>query len=573
MKRIRVLAFIMILFLLITVAGLVTVQIFMHERYKTMSEQNRLKVVPLAAPRGAITDRNGLEMVKDELSFNVSVKHFRVGNRDDLLRDLSSALGTDKEAVGKELNAASRNPFVPHVVARDVGIENAIRISEMSWDHPGIILDVTPRRRYLAGASGSSYLGYVGPINREEFQRLRPYGFRIDDRMGRAGLESVYDDYLRGRHGGKQVEVDNRGREVRVLGHREALPGKPIRLTVDLRLQEFCDGLLEGKRGAIVAMSPETGEILALSSSPSYDPNAFIEAGRSAEVSRLLRDTEYPLLNRAIAGTYPPGSVFKLVVAAAALENGVISEETVFNCGGNMVMGGRTFNCWRKQGHGNIALKEALQVSCNVFFWRTGLLLGPDKIAAAAGNMGFGQRSGIDLPFENAGVLPSESWKRKTMREPWYRGETLNYSVGQGYMLASPLQVARMTSALANGGYLVKPYIVEEIDGVSVSSRERIYLGLSEKDIGVVREGMKMAVNMRRGTGVRARDRDIVISGKTGTAQTSRAENHGWFAGFAPFDKAKLTVVVFDEYGGKGGEFAAETTGKIFRKAGELGLL
>nr|HPN73582.1 penicillin-binding transpeptidase domain-containing protein [Candidatus Omnitrophota bacterium] len=338
-------------------------------------------------------------------------------------------------------------------------------------------------------------------------------------------------------------------------------------------LQDFCDSLLEGRAGAIVVMSPETGEIYALSSAPNYDPNIFVNPSRGREVSGVLKDRGHPLLNRAVSGVYPLGSVFKLVMATAGIETGVISPNTHFNCSGSISSGGRVFHCWNKDGHGEIDVKDAIKVSCNVFFWRIGLLLGPDRIASYASKMGMGSLTGVDLPFEAAGTLPSESWKKKTMKDEWYTGETMNYSVGQGYFLCTPIQTARMVSVLANGGYLVRPYIVEEIDGVSVARKEKIPLGISGKTMDTVREGMRRSVNESRGTGVKARQKDFVVAGKTGTAQTSRDEDHAWFAGFGPFDRPKLTVVVFAEYGGKGGYFSAETAGKIFSKAKEMGII
>jgi penicillin-binding protein 2 len=573
MKREKILSGLMLGLLLVTFSGLVFVQVVMHEKYRAMSENNRLRVVPLPAPRGTIYDRNGSDIAKDELSFNVSLKRAAKATDAMFIRGLSEVLGIEEKAVYQKLKETELQPFISHTIAEDVGIEKAIRISEMGTEYPGIFLEVTTRRRYLKRSSCSNVLGYVGLINREEFQRLKPYGFRMNDLMGRSGLERHYDDYIRGKHGGKQVEVDNRGREVRVLGLKEPVPGKSLQLTIDIRLQEFCDSLLEGRRGAIVAISPQTGEIFALSSAPSFDPNAFVDSSRGREVSGFLGDKHHPLVNRAVSGTYPAGSVFKPVMAVAALESGVINDKTFLRCDGSLVSGGRTFHCWYKNGHGDIDLREAIKVSCNVFFWRVGLLLGADKIAEQASKMGIGSRSGVDLPFEASGLLPSEAWKKKTMKEPWYAGETLNLSVGQGYLLATPLQVARMASVLANGGYLIKPYIVEKIEGVRVGAAEKVSLGISKKNLDSVRDGMRLAVNDRRGTGKKALQKDFVVSGKTGTAQTSRNEDHGWFMGFAPFDNAKLTVVVFDEYGGKGGYFAAETAGKIFNKAREIGLI
>lgn len=572
MYKIRVFSLLLLFCLLVVISGLLFTQVLMHERYKTMSEGNRLKLVPLMAPRGTISDRNGTDLVKDVLSYNVSVMYSQVRDRQALADFLGRTLDAPSADILSEINASRRNPYVYHSVSSDIGLEKAIHIEEMSMDYPGLFLEVKSKREYLRGKTASNILGYLGFINRSEFERLRPYGYRMDDLIGRSGIERRYDEYLRGSHGGKQVEVDNRGRELGILSIKEPSPGKKLELTIDVRLQEFCDALLEGKRGAIVAMDPDTGAILAMSSAPSYDPNIFIER-RRAEVNKVLQDEEYPLINRAISGVYPPGSVFKIAVAAAALEAGVVTENTSFNCEGSVTIGGRTFNCWRRAGHGPQNMEEALKHSCNVYFWRAGMLLGVDSIAEYAYKFGSGDLTGIDLPAESAGLAPSREWKRKTMKEDWYRGETLNYSVGQGYLLSTPLQMARMVSVFANKGYLVRPYLGSRIEGVDISRPDRKHLGLSGESVNAVRRGMMKAVNDMRGTGIKARSGDFVVSGKTGTAQTSKGISHGWFGGFAPFDDARMTVVVFDEYGGKGGYYAAETAGKVLTKAKELGLI
>jgi len=571
--RIKIYAIILGAFMAVLVGGLAHTQIGMYGKYRVMSEENRLKIVPLMAPRGGISDREGQDMVKDVLCFNVSVIYSRVRDVESLAEALSSTLGIGKEQAVAAIKKSSTQPYVPITVASDIGMEKAVRVEETGMDHPGLLLEVSAKRQYLDGAVASGVLGYLGLINRPEFDRLRHYGYRVNDLVGRGGVERYYDEYLRGTHGGKQVEVDHRGREAMTLGFREPVPGKDMRLTIDLELQRFCDGLMEDKRGAIVAMDPISGAVLAMSSAPGYDPEIFVDRARREELADVLRDGEYPLINRAVAGNYPPGSVFKVVVATAAMEEGVITPDTVFHCDGSISLGGRSFHCWRKSGHGDQTLAEAIKNSCNVYFWRTGLLLGVDPMAEYAGEFGVGKRTGIDLPGESDGLLPTRDWKRKRFNEKWYRGETLNYSVGQGYILCSPLQVARVMSVFANGGYLVRPYVVESIEGVPVNVEARTGLGISPPAIAVVREGLRKCVNDKRGTGMKARLEDVVVAGKTGTAQTSRDKSHGWFAGFAPFDNARLTVVVFDEYGGKGGYYAAGTAGKVFEKAKELGLL
>ncbi|MDD4956677.1 MAG: penicillin-binding protein 2 [Candidatus Omnitrophica bacterium] len=571
--RIRIYAAILLVFLTILVTGLFYTQIIMYERYKTMSEENRLKIVPLMAPRGTIFDMRGHPMVKDVLSFDLSVVYGSIKDKERLVSILSKALDVPRDEMDKAIKKSRFRPYAPYVVYQDIGIEKAIHIEESMSDLPGVILDVSASRRYLYGACAGNLIGYIGLLNKPEFERLKPYGYRIDDLVGRAGVEQYYDEYLRGKHGGKQVEVDHKGRESATLGYLEPVPGKDLYLTIDLELQQYCELLMEGKRGAIVALDPNTGAVRAMVSSPGYDPGIFVDRSRRNEIRPLMKDKEYPMINRAVAGAYPPGSVFKSVVAVAALESGKIKLNTTFNCDGSMRMGKRVFHCWKETGHGPQVIQDALKNSCNVFFWNTGLTLGVDILAEYAGRFGVGQRTGIDLPGEVEGLLPSKEWKQKNMKEQWYKGETMNYSVGQGYLLCTPIQVARMMSVFANGGYMIKPYIVEKIEDMDVNTPEKIRLGISERTLSAVREGLNRVVNDRRGTGIKARQESFEVAGKTGTSQTGKKKNHGWFAGFAPFDHAALTVVVFDEYGGRGGYYAAETAGKVFSKAHELGIL
>ncbi len=571
--RTKTLSFIFVFCLGFLLLGLFFTQVIRHERYRVMSEENRLKIIPLMAPRGSIYDRNGKALVKDVLSFDVAVIYSRIKDKTALADMLSSELEIPAETITREIGKARRQPFTPTVVASNVGIGKAIQLEELSADYPGLHLDVSARREYLRGETASNVLGYLGMINRSEFDRLKHYGYSIRDLVGRAGLERTYDNYLRGRHGGKQVEVDHRGREMTTLGLKEPSSGRDVRLTLDLELQEYCDGLLKNKKGAILAMDPDTGAMIAMSSAPGYDPGVFVDRARSVETVELLNDNEYPLVNRAITGVYPPGSVFKVVVASGAVETAKAGEHTTFACSGVFTLGRATFHCWREGGHGLLALKDAIKNSCNVYFFQLGLLLGADGIAEFARRFGFGSHTGIDLPGEAPGTVPDPEWKEERFNDKWYKGDTVNYSIGQGYMLCTPIQVARMMAVFANDGFIVRPYIVNRIGSLDTVSGEKIEVDISGDTLKTVKEGMWRVVNSPRGTGMKARLRNVEVAGKTGTAQTSRGKNHGWFAGFAPYDDPKLVVVIFDEYGGKGGYYAAQTAGKVFKKADELGLL
>ncbi|MFH1878771.1 MAG: penicillin-binding protein 2 [Candidatus Omnitrophota bacterium] len=571
--RVRIFSLILFVFLIILLSGLAYIQILKNDRYRIMSEENRLKVLPLMAPRGSIFDRNGNALVKDTMCFNLSVIYNRIRDKNALINAVSPVLGISREDTARKIKEAGRQPYSPVCIVSDIGIDKTVHLEEIGGDYPGLLLEVSTKREYLYDKAAANVLGYIGLINRDEFKRLKPYGYKVNDMVGRDGIEKYYDDYLRGTHGGEQIEVDHRGQNVRTLGYKEPVSGRDVYLTIDLELQKFCDSLLQGRKGVIIVMRPDSGEVMALSSAAAYDPNIFVDREKKAMVSAVLKDKNYPLLDRAIAAAYPPGSVFKVIVGIAGLETGVITPETSYECPGFFTLGKRTFHCWKKTGHGEQSLIEALKNSCNVYFWRVGASLGVDNISAYAAKFGVGSKTGIDLPGEIPGFLPTREWKERTMNDQWYKGETLNYSVGQGYLLCTPIQVARFMSVFANGGFLVKPYIAMKVGDVSVGSSEKISLNIPRKDMETVRQGLRKVVNDRRGTGMKAKQEGFIIAGKTGTAQTSKGVDHGWFAGFAPYEKAALTVVVFDEYGGKGGHYAAEIAGRVFGKAKELKLL
>lgn len=571
--RTKIFSSILMFFMMALLSGLAYTQIGMHQRYKVMSEENRLKVVPLMAPRGSIFDRNGNILAGDILGFKISVIYNRIKNIDSLVDVLNSALGLSKETLFKNIRKSAKLPYASICIAREVDIEKAIQIEEITMDYPEILFEVSAKREYMHNSVGAGLLGYVGAINRSEFERLKHYGYKINDIIGRNGIEKHYDEYLRGKHGGKQIEVDHRGREVMTLGFKEPVRGKDLCLTINIELQKFCDELLDGKRGAIIAMDPSTGEVLSMASAPGYDPGVFIDPDRVKEIRGILNNPDYPLLNRAISGSYPPGSVFKAVVALAALEDGKITADTSFECPGHFTLGNTTFRCWLEKGHGAQNMRSAIKNSCNVYFFNVGLILTADKMVNFAKRLGFGWNTGIDLPNENQGVMPDYFWKRKKLGEEWYKGDTVNSAIGQGYVLCSPIQLARMMCVFANKGYLVRPYIVREAGGVVINGPQKVKIEVKAENIENVRRALRDVVNDERGTGMKAKLNDIIISGKTGTAETSKGKSHGWFAGFAPYEDAKMVVVVFDEYGGKGGHYAAETAGKVFKKAYEMGIV
>jgi len=573
MKEKLVLRPIQFIFILLAL-GLVYTQVLRFPYYSKLSRDNAIRIIPIEGPRGTIFDRNGAPLVNDRISFNVAVVYQELRNREKLIRLLTNLLDVPRKDMEDAIDRSARKPYAPVTIVEDIDKNKAFILEEESFDIRGLVIETKSVRSYVYNNTGSHIFGYLGEISEKELENLKGYGYRAKDLVGRDGLEKYYDRELAGMDGGIQIQVDNKGRQVGVLGYKEPKKGKDLYLTVDLNLQKTCDKALEGKSGAIIIMSPNTGEVLALSSSPSYDPNIFIKPEKSAERLKLFRDRQrYPMLNRAISGVYPPGSIFKIVTASAALQLKRISSRTHFNCTGTYTLGSGSFNCWKEGGHGEQNVTDALMNSCNIFFYNTGKALGVDNMEKFAYIFGFGKKTGINLPDEANGIAPGRFWKKKYRKDMWYEGDTINYAIGQGYVLVTPMQVIEMTSIIANKGSSVKPYIVGRIESGGAAVVERKNAGLSDEVIKIVSEGLYNVVNGENGTGKRARLEGVAVAGKTGTAQNPLGRTHAWFTGFAPFDNAKICLVVFLEHGGKGGLEPSEMAKEIFSVAKEKGYI
>ena len=572
--RIKVFTGIILFFFMVSIVGLFYTQIINYETYKELSERNRIRVLPLEAPRGKMYDRNGILLVSNRIAFDIEVIAKEIEDEEETIRVLSKVLKVDKKTISLSMKESHKRPFVPVKIAEDVGKEKAIYAEEILIDLPGVIVTTRPLRNYIYGEDFSHITGYLGKISEEELTRYKTYGYRMQDLVGKDGIERVYNEYLRGQNGGLQMEVDSRGRQLRVLAVKDPKPGENIYLTIDSELQKFCKNLLSEKAGAIVVIDAKTGATLSLVSSPTFDPNVFVSSENSRNILKLLNDTKaFPMFDRAIKGTYSPGSVFKIIIAAAALDSGLFNTSSTFSCSGSYRVGDRVFNCWREEGHGTIILEEALKYSCNVFFYQLGILVGPERISEYALKFGLGKATGIDLPGEDSGLVPNESWKQKVLRSPWFRGETANYAIGQGYLLVTPIQISVALAAIANGGNLARPYVVDRIGDVKFRQEDIREIGIAKDTIDAIREGLFKVVNERGGTGVYARSKNVIMAGKTGTAQNPRGISHAWFAGFAPFEGDSISIVVFLEHGGKGGLDPAKFAKGIAEKAHSLGII
>ncbi len=554
--------------------GLVYTQVLNYETYFTQSQRNFIRVLPIDGPRGRIFDRNGRILVNNRISFDVSCVYQEIGPKDAFIKTVSGILGVPARQIIKALNRASESSLsAPVVICEDIDSKKAIALEELESDLQGLMVENRSKRDYILADSGAHIFGYLGEINEEELERLKDYGYRMRSLIGRSGVEKYFNNYLTGIDGGEQIEVDSKGRRVNVLGLKEPVAGKDIWLTVDTRLQLLADKLLANKTGAIRVMDVHDGALLAMASRPSYDPNIFIDPDGGGERLRLLRSPSKPLVNRALGGLYPPGSIFKIVVACAGLETKRISRSTRFVCPGRFSLGSAVFHCWKELGHGSQDIVEAIKNSCNVFFYNTGRALGVDTIESYAVKLGFGRPAGIELQEESAGLVPGRLWKMIALKDAWYEGETVNYAIGQGYLLVTPIQIIRMTAAVANGGRLVRPYIVKRIGAVDVSGMRFQDTGISQETLRIVREGMKRSVQDDSGTGRRARVEGLSIGAKTGTAQNPKGAPHAWFTGFAPWDDPKIAIVIIIEHGGKGGIGPADMAHQIFAEVKDAGLV
>lgn len=561
-------------FFVLLVAGLFYTQILRYGYYSRLSKNNSIRIIPIDGPRGIIFDRNGVALVKNRISFDLCIVYQQLRDRTSLARIFRDMLGMSGKQIADALDKARQRPYAPIPVVEDIEKEKAIMIEEASFDIDGLVMETRSKRDYLYGEAGSHLFGYLSEISEQELEDLDEYGYRSGDLIGREGLEKFYDRYLKGVDGGTQIEVDNRGRQTRVIGLKEPQNGKDLHITIDINLQLACDKLLGESNGAIVVMDPNSGEVLALVSHPAFDPNIFVKPNTSAERLKLLNDKiGRPMSDRAISGLYPPGSVFKIVTASASLETRKITPYTRFFCSGSYRLGRAKFDCWKEGGHDSQSVVLGLMNSCNVFFYNAGRAAGVDSIEAFAKLFGFGKVTGIDLPDEVKGIVPGRAWKRSYRNDRWYEGETINYAIGQGYLVVTPIQVLEMMAVMANKGSLVRPYVAKKIDNTLVSTVSKKDIGISNETIRLVRKGLYEVVNNIEGTGKRAKVDGVVAAGKTGTAQNPHGRTHAWFAGFAPYEDPKICLVVFLENGGKGGLNAAEVARGIFAEAKTRGYL
>jgi len=576
-QRLRLFRIPVLLVFLVFGARLWQLQIIQGAEYTFKAERNRVRQIPIVAPRGAILDRNGAPLVENRPSFDILLYREDMKDRKATESFIIEKLGVSRESIERQFSRHKNTPnYRPIVVKEDIGMDDISTIEAYRREHPEIRLGREQRRLYNYENLAAHLLGYLGEISEKELKSREFPNAVSGSLVGRTGVEKSYNNVLMGQDGSRQVLVNSIGREVGVLEEIPAVIGGDIRLSLDLNLQMAAERELEGRVGVVIAMDPQNGEILAMTSAPSFNPNAFSPRISGPEWKELINNPDKPMQNRAIQNAYPPGSIFKVIMASAGLHSGALDDNPAIFCAGSAVYYGRPFRCASQAGHGELRLEQAIAASCNIFFYELGNRLGITKIAEHAHILGLGSRTGIDLPDERNGVMPSQEWSKRVRNTQWYAGETISVAIGQGAVSTTPMQMLRAISAIAAGGRLTTPHVfldAKAYDGQNAEWRVT-QLPIKDEHIRRIREGMWQSVN-GGGTGRNARVPGIDICGKTGTVQVvsrenrqfmkSNTENHSWFAGFAGRDNPEIAVVVFVEHGGSGGAVAAPIAGKIFR--------
>jgi penicillin-binding protein 2 len=558
-------------------------QIIQGDYFAETAQKNSIRMRRALAPRGVMYDRNGVVLVESRPSFNLMLIPHEIKDEARTLRVIAELLGREEaelEASLKRGRARYGNRAFPLVA--DMSRDELAKVESARLVLPGVVVDVQPIRHYPLGGFAAHLIGYLSEINERELKKRDFAGYRLGDFIGKYGVEKTYERFLRGRDGGKNVEVDVRGRELRVLNEIESTPGNDLVLTIDHRVQAAAEEALQVKEGAVVALDPGSGEVLAMVSRPAFKPADFASGVSAAIWRALTSDGYHPLNNRAIQGTYAPGSTYKLFTASAGIESGAINPRTILNCPGYYTLGNHTYRCWKKGGHGSVNLHKAIVQSCDTYFYKVGVKVGVNKLAFFSRSYGLGSRTGIALSGEKGGLIPTAEWKLKRFGHKWMLGETPSIAIGQGYDLLTPLQLALAYGSLGNGGTVYEPRILRKVtdaEGRLIEETKpiaRSNLAVSDEHIQILQKALEGVVNEPGGTGRRSRLPGIRVAGKTGTAQVARDSvvramgrvpykyrDNAWFVAYAPAKDPEIVVAVVAEHSGHGGSAAAPIARKV----------
>ncbi len=560
------------------------IQIVDHDKYWHQSEANRIREVILPAPRGLIKDRDGKILADNIASFKASFIRENCENFDLFSLRVSRLLNIQENILKERIRKYKSWPqFKPIVFEDNLSLKEVSLIEGRKLEFPELVLQTEPKRFYPGDTFAAHTIGYLQELSEEEIKSSLHKERRLGDLVGRRGIEKMYDNLLRGQDGYYVETVDSLGRHIGMLEKRDPIQGYTLRLTIDSELQAKAEELLGGKEGAAVILNAQNGQVLALASYPTFDPNKFINLFSPEEWQDLINNPEFPLENRAIRGLYAPGSVFKLVIALGGLDSNLIAQNTSFFCSGSTRIYNQPFACWRGGGHGWTNLFNAIRNSCNIYFYNVGKRLGIEEIASYAKKLGYGSRTGIDLTGEKEGLVPSPEWKKKVKDAPWFLGETISVSIGQGPLLVTPLQIAVHTALIANRGVMVTPHILKSYQDPDTKEEKEVHFSPKSLNPGIkssayekVIRGMWGAVN-NEGTARLAKIQGYDVCAKTGSTQVVNSikggkepnpedelKTHSWFTGFAPQNNPRVVVTVIVEFGGMGGASAAPLARKLF---------
>lgn len=588
LKRSLVMFSINIILLFILLGRLYFLQIYQGEKYALLSDSNRTSKRLTVPPRGTINDRNGIELAVNIQNFQAMLIPEQSRNIEKLLPELAHILQLDNDTINRiKKDISHHRRFVPVKIKDNLSWEEVATLMLNNTRYPGLIIDEGLIRSYPYKQYTAHPLGYVGSVSETDLQNsdaplLQVPGFKI----GKAGFEKTYDQTLRGTEGSQTYEINAYGRIIREIEKKDGIKGKDLDLTIDIRLQKVAYEAFGNESGAAVVLDVHTGEILAFVSVPSFDPNLFVDGISIPNWQKLINDEKTPMTDKAVSGQYSPGSTFKIVVALAALEAGVITPQTKSYCSGKMQLGNHFFHCWRHSGHGSLNVVEAIKHSCDIFFYETALKLGIEKIAAMSRRLGLGQTYDLGLENQKQGVIPDKKWKQEKLKQPWQKGETVIAGIGQGYVLVTPIQLVTMLARVVNGGYEIFPTFIKQENPPTPKK-----LNIRSENLAIVKQGMFEVVNGIGGTATRAKLKlkDIKMGGKTGTTQVRRISlkeraqgirrdedlpwkwrNHAWFMAYAPHDNPKYAIAVIVEHGRSGSGVAAPIAAKILEEAIKL---
>ncbi len=563
---------VMLLVMMIYLARLWYLQVLCGQFYRYQSENNRIRVEDVVAPRGIIYDRNGVPIVENRPAYDLMIIREDVKDLNGTIEELARLCECNPSDLFAVLEANKSTPkFIPLRLVSDIDRDCLARVESELIRLPGVEIVIEPKREYNWDGTAAHLIGYLSQITEGELKSGKYPGYYPGEDIGKVGVEYGFEKYLHGVRGHRQVEVDAVGRRTRLLEEQPPVAGHDVWLTIDMDVQRTAESLLEGKAGAIVALDPNNGEVLAFASSPTYNQEKFIKGLSEHDWHEMAKDPGHPMLNRVCGAAYPPGSTYKPLVALGALQSGAINPSTTFLCPGYLSFAGRQYHCWRKGGHGTISVERALMQSCDVFFYHTGLLMGVDRLAEYVKMFGLGAKTGIGLPGENPGLIPTSAWKRRATGHPWEKGETISISIGQGYDLVTPLQMAVAYGAIANSGKLWRPFVVKRIEGMAKGEVQaagpllKLEIPVDPRWFALVQKALSEVVSDPRGTAHSLYDPAMPLAGKTGTAQVVglgrgkagvNNKDDAWFVAYAPASDPKICVAAIVEHGGHGGSAA-----------------